>query len=453
MYQIIDFARLRHISHIIWDIDGTITEKDILSQEATTKIINIGLKGIYHSFITGRDADWVIKNVIEQMKGFFNFTAVRDKLIFFAEVGCIKVTFDPDGGIIKTPHPQIEEHPLRKNEKIRGILKDLVYDPDKLNKYKKSSPPPLPPLELTYDANSDGYLIDRSKPAPRCYPYIWSPFKKAFATFEKIRNEKNEVRTFDQTPYLEIITKVIKDEGFEDSITTEEVATAINIVPVVDKLPLGKSWAAGMALKNIWKTKLGCGPSFAEVIDKTIAIGDGKADLYFTTPTILPELLFSVESKLKDVLEDDLRSGIITDSLRTIFGDKGGISIPPNPHISCIVENSEWQITYIQSGQRDPHKYTIKKENDKLNIYEEIDQPVGFYIPIIFVGRAQDLPSRGSSVDNNILLDNIIIQATGKGELQYDFAKETIAMIPATGPRVVSTILDFLKDWDYFVQW
>ena len=67
MHRIVDWAKLRHFSHIIWDIDGTITEHDKLSEEATIKIINLALKGVYHSFITGRDGDWIITNVIRPM--------------------------------------------------------------------------------------------------------------------------------------------------------------------------------------------------------------------------------------------------------------------------------------------------------------------------------------------------------------------------------------------------
>ena len=276
------------------------------------------------------------------------------------------VTFDPTGEIEQNIHPRVKEHPLCTNDReIREKLRVLAWDPDKLKRFEGGKAP-SPPEEAIYDANRLGYLINRLD-SPLCYPYIWSPFKKAFATFEKIRDEEGQVKTFDQTPYEEIIAKVIQKEGFGDLIATEVVSTAINIVPAADHMPLGKSWAAGGAVENIQQRKLGSQSVLDTVIDRTIAIGDGRADLDFTTPYFPP----AVASKLQ--------------------------------HST---------------------------------------------IPIIFVGGEQDLPQIGSPAGK--LRDNIIIRATGKGDLEYEYEKELIRLHSAKGPRVVSVILDFLKQWDYF---
>jgi len=163
------------------------------------------------------------------------------------------------------------------------------------------------------------------------------------------------------------MTRVIKEAGLVDLMDIEIVSTAINIVPKMDNLKLEKSWAAGRALENIHQSKLGRAFVLDEVIDRTIAVGDGKADLDFTVPTFSPE----VDNLLQH---------------RTI--------------------------------------------------------------QIIFVGGEQDLPVIGSP-DAGVR-DNIIIQATGQGDLAFDWTKDIIRLQAAKGSRVVSTVLDFLKQWSYF---
>ena len=274
MHEILDWAKLRHFSHIIWDIDGTITENDKLSGEATIKIINLALQGVYHSFITGRDGQWIVDNVIKPMAKFFHFGLVHDKLAFFAEVGCVLVPSYPVAASEMPLHPAVGEHPLCTNKDgIRDKLRELAYDPATLMKPKKGHRAPSN-RDIVYDANGVAYLVDRSKPSPKCYQYIWSPYKIAFGTLEKIRDEKGKTKTFDQQPFDEIITTEIKKAGLADSVRTEIVSTAVNIVPVVNRVSLGKSWAAGIAIENIVDKLHG---SFAldEVLRRTVAIGDG----------------------------------------------------------------------------------------------------------------------------------------------------------------------------------
>jgi hypothetical protein len=370
MYQILDWGRLRRFSHIIWDIDGTITEKDILSDEVTIKILDLAQNGVYHSFITGRDAGWLIKQLIKPMQKFFNFTKVMQNLVFYAEVGCVLINADAQGNYRRTFIEEIENHPLRADEgNIRAVLKGLAFDPDnpeKLRRWQRGDPIPTG-FDPIYDANGVGYLVDVSQPAPACHPYVWSPTKEAFATFEKIRNEEGGVKSFDQAPYEEIIADAIAKAGFADQIKTETVSTAINIVPAINKTPLGKSWAAGRAIMNIQEHKLSRSVGLDTVVTRTVAVGDGMADFDFTVPSFPTEL-------------------------------------------RALLQHST--------------------------------------IPIVFVGQERDLPPCNSP--KHALCKNTIIQATGLGELQFLYTKEMIRLRPATGPRVVSAVLDFLKNWDYF---
>lgn len=291
LYQVLMFANLPNISHIIWDVDGTITDENgKVNQEVAAKIIRLGLNGVYHSFITGRDAEWLVDNLINPMKGFYNFSRVVDNLTFIAEVGCVMINVDYSGKIGEKTNPLVEHHPLVINTKnIRNVLMKLTYAPGiNCSEYDGTSKI-VPPKELIYDANQKPWVIDRSEAAPKCYPYIWSPHKKVFATFEKIRNEEGKVKLFEQQPYVDVILKTIEEQGFKDEVGVEVISTAINIVPKIDNVVFGKSWAAGRALEYIWRQKLGGQPTLDTVVSSTISAGDGQADLDFTTPSFSPQ--------------------------------------------------------------------------------------------------------------------------------------------------------------------
>ena len=370
MYKILDFAKLRRTSHVIWDIDGTITDRGgSVNTEVSAKIINLALKGVYHTFITGRDSAWVIKHVIEPMKTFYNFARVRDSLSFFAESGCVTITVHDDGGVTDEVLPALARHPLSANEEggIRGRLRTLVYDPGELKSYDRGAPV-RPPAGVIHDAEGNGWLIDRSQPGPKCNEYVWSTSKKVFCTLEKIRNEDGEVRSFDQGPSVEIVRREIEEAGLKALADVQLAATAIDIVPIIaDAQRVGKSWAAGQALQAVQKEKLGGGVVLATVMDRTIAVGDSAADLEFTQPTF-----------------DAQRSG-------------------------------------------SPEEGSVR---------------------MIFVGREENLPQPHD--ERYKLRRNIIIQATGLGDLEFDWTKDLIRLEAATGARVVSSVLDFLSQWDYF---
>jgi hypothetical protein len=367
LYTIENFARLRHWSHIIWDIDGTITDEDgDMSQEVAAKIINLGLLGVYQSFITGRDAAWIKRKVIEKMRPFPHFPMVRDRLIFFAEVGCLMLGIDPNGKVMKTIDPQVRNHPLKTNKgRIRDELRKLAHDPEKMKRFEDGMLVDSA-FDVLYDADGIGYIFD-PKDRPLCYQYVWSTSKECFATFEKVRSKDGRWKDFDQNPSAEKISGAIKEKGLESDVDIEVISTAINIVPKVDGLNLGKSWAAGKALCNIWENKLGGNLDLNQIVSGTVAFGDGTADLDFTSPTFTP-----------------------------------GIA-------GRVLDNS---------------------------------------LEMIFVGGNHDLP--GPENIRYKLRDNIIIRATGLGELSFNWQKDLIHLQAAKGGRVVSEVLDFLKHWDYF---
>ena len=297
LFTITDFAKLRQIAHIIWDIDGTITDTDgELSGQVGIRIINLALNdGVYHSFITGRDATWIRECIIEPMSRFYNFPKVVNNLIFWAEVGCLMVKPDATGQVTIEANPRIKDHPLATNEKeIRTKLRSLAYDPAKLPKYARGVKV-HESQTVIYDAGSkkrrQGYIINPTKDVPLCRPYIWSMDKEIFATFEKIRDENGGIRSFDQQPFIKVVTDMVQEQEFADDIGVEEISTAINIVPKVNGEKFGKSWAAGRALEYLQREKLGGVKGMDTITGSTIAAGDGKADFDFTIPTFSREIL------------------------------------------------------------------------------------------------------------------------------------------------------------------
>ena len=374
MFFIKDFAKLHHASHIIWDIDGTITEENGgPSPEVAAKIICLGLgdMGILHTFITGRDGNWLIEKIVEPMQKFPKFMDVSHNLTFFGEAGSVVIGIGSKRTVTKKVHEQVKDHPLATNEGgIRDRLRKLVYDPKKLKPYRRKR---IGPREkVIYDANQKGWIVNIDKNEPTLHPYIWSTSKEVFATLEKIRDEKGKIKAFDQAPFVQIVKEMIKEEGFDRLIDIAPAETAIDIVPKAKGLRLGKSWAAGRALMRIYDDVLGGNPKkidsllMGTVIGATIAFGDSEADLDFTVP-LFPK-------KIQRVLPDDYRT------LQIVFvGDEGSI-----PH----------------------HKERYK--------------------------------------------EHIIIQGTGEGDLAFDRPQNLIHLHAAKGARVVSAVLDFLKQWDYF---
>ncbi|HLC49233.1 MAG TPA: hypothetical protein VJI96_02500 [Candidatus Andersenbacteria bacterium] len=293
LFTIRDFTRLRQYSHIVWDIDRTITDENgALSEEVAAKIINLALnERVFHSFITGRDADWMKVKVIDRLIPFFKFNDVRGRLDFYGEVGSVIQRVSDDGTVTERFDSEIENHPLKMNANgVRDKLRALVYDPEKLESFNGRKLEAAE--EVIYDANECGFVIDRTKHvAPICHPYIWATSKKAFATFEKIRNKEGYFNDFDQDPYAERLRSMITTEGFSDQVDIEVIGTAINIVPKLNGLKLGKSWATGKALMHIWEQKIGKNEiSLDQVIAGTISAGDGRADLDFTKP-MFPEAI------------------------------------------------------------------------------------------------------------------------------------------------------------------
>jgi len=284
VFRIPDFSKMRRISHIMWDIDGTITDPtDRVNHEVAAKIIRLALDGIYHSFVTGRDAAWVIRNVIEPMRDFYGFGRVHEYLSFVAESGCVTINIPRSGRPSSTIHSELRPHPLATNRGgLRDALRRLVYDPDTLRCFTMGSRL-AQGCELIHDANREAYVVEPQCVVPECHEYIWSGSKSVIATLEIIRDASGKCKALDQAPYVHKVQAAIDAAGAASDVGIRLAGTAIDILPVVGGQLLGKSWAAGRALDNLQK-KLSGHHERQALVDGTVAVGDGKADFDFCSP-------------------------------------------------------------------------------------------------------------------------------------------------------------------------
>jgi hypothetical protein len=217
------------------------------------------------------------------MQEYYSFPIACNKFKFYAEVGCIQMELRLNNDVSWTPHADIAKHPLVTDEKkIRTAFRDYVYNPEKsIRQYKAGETIELS-QEVVYDANDKGWVFNAKK-RPPCTNYIWGT-KEAIVTWEKVRDAEGRVADFNQQTFVNEAKSIIKEKGFKKEIAVEEIGTAINILPVINRRTLGKSWAAGIALERIWNDELGKRTSRESVVERTIAIGDGRADFGFTSP-------------------------------------------------------------------------------------------------------------------------------------------------------------------------
>jgi len=427
MYKIEDFSKLHKASHIIWDIDGTITDENgKVNQEVAAKILNLASESeIYHSFVTGRDAGWIIKKLITPMKDFAGFMPVHSRLAFFAEVGCVVIEIDNRGRHSIHVYDKAQNHPLYINTDLRNRIRTLAWDPEKLKPYNYqpgSLPPPNAIFDADYDPEKASYdpeeakndpqsrpnaghhcflTPDQADQRPKCPQYIWSTSKMVYGTFEKVRTSEGKWGEFDQSDAIRNIQDFLDYEevalgqpdessprktrkrAFSKARTAAEqktfaktfaaidaVSTAINIVPKLNGEKLGKSWGAANALESVCQMLGRPANRLHAIIDGTIAFGDGDADLDFTTPY------------------------------------PAGTKTPDDP---------------LAAGKA---------------------------LSIVFVGDERQLPPKEKP--RSELRKNIVIMATGEGDLAYDSSKDVVSLKKAKGARVVSAVLDFLKQWNYF---
>ncbi|MBU2577815.1 hypothetical protein KKA69_03200 [Patescibacteria group bacterium] len=294
MYRILNEKGIpRRTRHIIWDVNGTITIGDIPDREVLKRIVALAGKGIHHSFITGRDRRWLEKMLISPLGEIEGFEKVVDNFHFYPELGLIKL--DPVSGRIEVTEI-IKDHPIT-DPPIRQRIASLFYQAGNLLPYQGEE---RPEHFVGGDANGNLFLIPEASEVE--FPwFIWSEFKELMGSVEVIRNldtSLNKECAAKINKSAEKLEEIFREWGLKEWIKVSPVSTALNLVPIVYGTPLDKDMAAGIALYNLAQRLQ---VSIHELCSQTIAIGDGTADLLFTTPILglIPLFFVGPRSQLR----------------------------------------------------------------------------------------------------------------------------------------------------------
>jgi len=294
MYRVLREERIPvKTRHIIWDVNGTITRGDIPDREVLKSILALAQKGVDHSFITGRDRRWLEKMLINPLGELEGFEKLAGNLHFYPELGLIKL--DPVSRRIEVTD-MLKNHPLTDSS-VRQRIAGLFYQTKNLIPYQGKE---KQGYFVGGDADANFFLISET-PAVEFPYFFWSDSKELIGTAEVIRNldtSFNKECAANINKSAERLERVFSDWGLGDSIKVSPVSTALNLVPIVGGLPLDKDMAAGIALYNLAQ-KLQM--SIHEICSQTIAIGDGTADLLFTTPILglIPLFFVGPRSQLR----------------------------------------------------------------------------------------------------------------------------------------------------------
>lgn len=304
IFVVNDYTKIPETSILLLDIDGTLTGSDgkITDQVAWQLTRLADEKGIYINFITGRDVRWLVKYAIRPLWKFARYPDIRSRFRFYAESGCVRIAFgEADECMIKKP-PVLDDHPLCEPE-TRAKLAKLSYNPGNLIRADQLGRARRINEEEIYDANGVAFIIPaRERERPTLWEHVWSNTKQVIGTYEKHREQSGKVKDINQEVYVSEVKKNLDLMGLAKHMHVEVPDTAINLVPKVNGKAMGKSWAAGLALQEIREYHLrgdAGGVEWSQIIRRTLAFGDGEADLDFTSPD-LPD------GKAKDALDDHM---------------------------------------------------------------------------------------------------------------------------------------------------
>jgi hypothetical protein len=283
----------RRTRHIIWDVNGTITVGDIPDREVLERIVALAEKGVHHSFITGRDRRWLEKMLISPLSGMEGFEKAVENFYFYPELGLIKL--DPVSGRIETTD-LIENHPIT-DPSVRQRIASLFYQTKNLIPYQGEE---KQGYFVGGDADGNFFLIPEA-PGVEFPWFFWSDSKELMGSAEVIRNldtSLNKEYAAKINRSAERLEGIFRDWGLKEWIKVSPVSTALNLVPIVSGIPLDKDMAAGIALYNLSQRLQ---VSIHQVCAQTVAIGDGTADLLFTTPIIglIPLFFVGPKSQLR----------------------------------------------------------------------------------------------------------------------------------------------------------
>ncbi len=176
----------KKISFIKWDVDGTVTDKDVLNPKIMDWIIKLSLNDIVSFFITGRDVFWLKDFFIKPLKrkiGKNSFLAskIAENVFLRAELGLVEIN-NPISERKKLSS-EVKGHPFLDKRK-REKLANLFFEPKNLLPFKRNNKIPEG-FEAGDDSQRVSFLFPKKPPENVIFPdFIWSNYKIAMGTPE-----------------------------------------------------------------------------------------------------------------------------------------------------------------------------------------------------------------------------------------------------------------------------
>lgn len=338
------------IKHIIWDVNGTITNGDVPDKEVLQEIVALAKKGVHHSFITGRDGKWLRNFLISPLSGLEGFEKAVRNLHFYPELGLIKL--DPISGEMRATD-LIVNHPIA-NPEVRRKIADLFYRGRNLLPYQGKE---REGYFAGGDADNNFFLIPE-KPEVEFPWFFWSESKELMGTAEVIRNRDTSLNKDCAARINETKEKLeqnFKAWNLHELIKVSPVSTALNLVPIVGGLPLDKDVAAGITLYNLSHELQ---MNIHEICSQTIAIGDGTADLLLTTPVLglIPICFVGPKTQLRPTVLQEKQVVILAEGA---LKEDGSVGPPVTREILKVIETKtsvEKNVIYLR-GEDDLEEF------------------------------------------------------------------------------------------------
>jgi len=382
MYRILHEEKIpERTRHIIWDVNGTITQGDSPDEAILRIMVNLAKKGLHHSFITGRDRKWLEEFLINRLRKIEGAEKTMTNFHFYPELALINL--DAVSGKAEMT-PLLEGHPLT-NPALRRKIAGLFYQTKNLIPYQGEK-------KAGYfqggDADGNFFLIPEKSQVELPW-FIWSETKELMAAAEVIRNPDTSVNQTCSAKINEAkknLGNILQDWQLEEKIKISPVSSALNLVPIVNGRALDKDIAAGIAIDNLSQY---LEISIHELLAQTIAIGDGTADLQFATPSLglIPIFFVGPKNQLRPTVQQEKQIVFLAPGSL-----KDGDEVGPNATKEALklIENNlleERKVTYIRGrdsfqkftgrerAQRGIEKRIRHRTSDNVEVHDAVLDP------------------------------------------------------------------------------
>jgi len=254
------------ITHIVWDYDGVLTDKRDLNPQCLKLLANLGKMGVKHAFVSGRESDFLKKNIFSVVDG----EHIGGNFVFLGELGATK------SGFLQETHwtQDWKNHPIMDPD-FRQEIRTLFSNWEYLSQIKESE---AAFQAMDYRSRPIFFPKNPNMPFPE---FEWYEEKTVVMSVTAIRDaELKTIPSFiaKRGNIAQTIEKIIEKRGLQNYISVVIAATAIDIAPKINGRIMEKDHGSAVALSH-WITDEGKNP-----IAGTVCFGDSRADIKMCEP-------------------------------------------------------------------------------------------------------------------------------------------------------------------------